>query len=121
MDKYDGFYIVPGDDDDSMQLRFFNLKGEVELGEPIENTTLGNKYHVVLFRQKEAGDEIELNDCFEAIFADPVTYAKGLLGSNLYGTFLKKTENSADWFDDYLRKTVDSVKLVNMAMSIKES
>lgn len=120
MEKYDGFYIVPGDDEDSMQLRFFNLKEEIELGAPVENTELGYKYHVVFFKQKD-DEPIELNDCFEAIFADPVTYAKGLLGSNLYGTFLKKTENSGNWFDDYLKKTVDSVKLINMAKSISES
>lgn len=121
MDKWDGFYIVPGEEDDSMQINFFTLKDHFEMGEPVENTELGNKYHVVLFKQAVSGEEIEMNDCFEAIFADPVTYAKGLLGSNLYGTFLKKTENSSDWFDDYLKKTLDSVKLVNMAMSIKES
>lgn len=120
MDDYDGFYIVPGDDSETMQISFFKFKEEAGLGQPVDNTDLGYKYHVVFFKQED-DDPIEMNDCFEAIFADPVTYAKGLLGSNLYGTFLKKTQNSGNWFDDYLRKTLGSVKLINMAKSISES
>lgn len=122
--EYDGFYVVPKDvkedEEDSIELRFFCFKDEEKFGEPIENTEIGYKYHVAFFKEREDGEMI-LNDCFEAIFADPVVYAKGLLGSKLFGTFIRKTEKSSDWFDDYLKKVVDSVKMVSMAKSISES
>lgn len=122
-EEFDGFYVVPkeGEEADNMELRFFAFKDEKSLGEPIENTELGYKYHVAFFKENEEDGEIVLNDCFEAIFADPVTYARGLLGSKLYGTFIRKTEKSSDWFDNYLRNVVDSVKLASMAKSISES
>ena len=121
-DEYDGFYIVPkdGEETDSMELMFFCFKDDEKFGKPIEQNEMGYKYHVVFFKERDDG-EMVLNDCFEAIFSDPVTYAKGLLGSNLFGTFLRKTERSSDWLDDYLRKAVDSVKLASMAKSISES
>ena len=121
-EEFDGFYVVPkeGEEADNMELRFFTFKEDKDYGEPIEHTELGYKYHVAFFKEQEDG-EIVLNDCFEAIFADPVTYAKGLLGSKLFGTFIRKTEKSSDWFDDYLKKVVDNVKMINMAKSISES
>jgi hypothetical protein len=123
--SYDGFYVVPKDateedEDDSMELMFFCFKEDEKFGVPIENNEIGFKYHVAFFKERDDGEMI-LSDCFEAIFADPVVYAKGLLGSKLFGTFIRKTEKSSDWFDDYLKKVVDSVRMVSMAKSISES
>jgi hypothetical protein len=123
MEEFDGFYVVPkeGKEADNMELRFFAFKDDKSLGKPIDNTELGYMYHVAFFKEREEDGEIVLNDCFEAIFADPVTYARGLLGSKLFGTFIRKTEKSSDWFDDYLKNVVSSVKLASMAKSISES
>ena len=122
-EEFDGFYVLPkeGEESDNMELRFFAFKDDKSLGKPIDNTELGYMYHVAFFKEREEDGEIVLNDCFEAIFADPVTYAKGLLGSKLFGTFIRKTEKSSDWFDDYLKNVVSSVKLASMAKSISES
>ena len=59
MDKWDGFFLVPGEKDDEYEFRYFNLKDEANLGEPIEKSDMGFKYHVVLFKSEkdEKGEE----------------------------------------------------------------
>lgn len=122
---YDGFYFLPGDEENEYEISFFTFNPDKQ-GTPIENTEVGYKYHVAFFKQIEE-DNIEFNDTFEAIFADPLTYIRGLAGSNLYGTFVKKTEKSKEWFDNYLKRTLDTVtiknskKVMEMAQSIADS
>jgi hypothetical protein len=113
--EYDGFFIMPGDEEGEVELRYFTFKED--FGESIDNTQVGNMYHVALFKDNET--DMEFNDCFEAIFADPVVYATNLAASNLYGTFVRKTAKSNDWFDDYLKKTLDSVTLLRLSKSLE--
>ena len=120
--EYDGFYFLPGEDDNEYNISFFTFN-EGKGGTPIENTEVGFKYHVAFFKWNE-DESVEFNDTFEAIFADPLTYIEGLVGSRLYGTFVRKTEKSKEWFDNYLSKTLDSVtiqkseEVIEMAKSI---
>jgi hypothetical protein len=114
---YDGFYIMPGDNEDEVEVRYFTFKED--FGDSIENSEMGDKYHVALFKENE--DDMEFNDHFEAIFADPSVYATNLAKGNLFGTYVRKTAKSSDWFDNYLKTTLDSVtllKLSNAAQSI---
>jgi hypothetical protein len=60
-----------------------------------------------------------LNDTFEAIFADPVVYAEGLIGMDIYGTFVKKTEEAQKWFDEYLKLTSERVTMINDVLKEK--
>lgn len=101
--KYDGFYLMPGDEEDSFEFSFFTFKDDMKIGAPVQFTSVGDMFHVALFNEIEDG--VQLNDTFEAIFADPVVYAKELLNVGLFGTFLRKTENSQEWWDNYLTKT----------------
>ena len=119
---YDGFYLLPGEDTDSLSLSYFDFLEDFDKGKKIGGTEYGDMYHVIFFKQGE-DDVPELNDHFEAIFGDPEVYVKGLLGANIYGCFVKKTENSFKWVDDYLIRTVCSVtllKLKNCAKKIAE-
>jgi hypothetical protein len=84
---------------------------------------MGDMYHVIFMR---CGDDSlpVLDDHFEAIFANPETYVKGLLGAEIFGCFVKKTENSYKWVDDYLKRTlkrVTMIKMKNYAKSIAEN
>jgi hypothetical protein len=106
MDKpetYDGLYFLPGDDDDEMAFAFFDMKDESYKHEPIENTSFGDKFHIAFFKRDENGD-VTFDEHFEAIFGDPMTYLKALIGMNLFGCMVRKTESSNVWFDSYLKK-----------------
>ena len=122
---YDGFYFLPGEEDNEYSISFFTFN-EGKGGTPIENTDIGFKYHVAFFKYGQ-DETVEFNDTFEAIFSDPMTYIEGLVGSSLYGTFVKKTEKSKEWFDNYLSKTLDTVtiqnrkKVMEIAQSIADS
>lgn len=119
---YDGFYILPHRDDDALKLSFFDFNDDFEKGEKIEHTSLGDKYHVIFLTQGKDGNP-ELDDHFEAIFADPEVYVKGLLGANIYGCMVRKTENSWKWVEEYLKRLLGRVmmnKMKNYAGSIAE-
>jgi hypothetical protein len=117
--EFDGFYLMPGDEEDSLKLSYFDFIDEFDKGKKIGGTDYGDMYHVIFFKQGE--DSIpELNDHFEAIFGDPETYVRGLLGANIYGCFVKKTENSFKWVDDYLKRTLSCVTLLKLKTYAKE-
>lgn len=103
---YDGFYFLPPENDDEIGFRyhFFHLKDELAGGKPIENTKIGDRFHVAFFKRDE-NDEPIFDDSFEAIFADPVEYTRNLIGSEIYGCFCRKTDKSEKWFEEYLFST----------------
>jgi hypothetical protein len=120
-EKFDGFYILPGEDD-GIKLSYFDFKDDFNKGKKVDGTELGDMYHVIFMK---AGDDSLpiLEDHFEAIFSHPETYVRNLLGADIFGCFVKKTENSYKWVDDYLKRTlarVTMIKMKNYAKSIAE-
>lgn len=110
--KYDGFYILPGEDD-GLKLSYFDFMDDFEKGEKVGGTEVGDMYHVIFM--KPGKDSLpELEDHFEAIFAHPETYVKNLVGADVFGCFVKKTENSWKWVDDYLKRTLARVTILKM-------
>jgi len=107
-EKYDGFTIIPIDVDGGIQTVFFQLSDESKEGAPIENSELGDKYHVVLFKYNYETGVLDFNDTFEAIFIDPLYYAKRLL-PYFFATFIRKTDKSVSWFDDYILEVYQKV------------
>jgi hypothetical protein len=103
-EKFDGFYFLPPDseNEEGFIFHFFNLKNEYTDGKPIDNSKLGDMFHVAFFKRNDFGKP-EFDDSFEAIFIDPITYvSKTLMGSEIYGCFCRKTDKSVEWFQDYL-------------------
>lgn len=125
-EEYDGFYILPGDDEDDpggINIAYFKFKEGEHTGKPIEGSPLGDKYHVAFFRKDINGDPM-FDDSFEAIFCDPTIYAQGLVGSQIYGCVLRKTEKSAKWWDEYLTRAQKSCmiqKLISVGNRILET
>lgn len=121
--EYDGFYFLPGDEEGEMKFAFFDFKEDYDIGSPIEFNEIGDKYHLAFFKKGEDGLP-KYDDDFEAILADPQVYITGLLGAEIYGCVLRKTENSNKWFQDYLtrtQKTVTIKKMTEMLQSIIDS
>ena len=116
--EYDGFYFLPGDDENEINLAYFQFKDEFGNSDPIEATPLGDKYHIAFFKRGEDGHP-EFDDSFEAIFADPTVYIKGLIGAEVYGCVLRKTEKSQKWFDEYLTRAKKNVMMRKMTGALK--
>lgn len=110
MDGYDGLIFLPnGEDGDGQEFRY--IKYKEDFGPPIEGSGAGDKYHVALFSRDKDG-EFNFDDTFEAIFSDPVVYAKGLLGTGTFGTIIRKQEKTSEWFKEYLTDLIFSVKIL---------
>lgn len=116
--EYDGFYFLPDEGDDDLQIAYFNFKDEFANGTPIEQSSIGYKYHIAFFRRDDEGNPV-FDDTFEAIFGDPVVYIKNLVGAGLYGCVLKKTEKSQEWFDEYLERAFKKLQIVKMIDNLK--
>lgn len=125
-EKYDGFYFLPPDseNEEGFIFHFFNLSNELTDGSPIDNSKLGDMFHVCFFKRDSSGKP-EFDETFEAIFSDPITYvSKTLMGLEIYGCFCRKTDKSAKWFEDYLNRVVRPVtmsKMIDALKSIAES
>jgi hypothetical protein len=121
--SFDGFYFLPGLDDDSLGFQYFNLKDEFDNGKPINGTSIGDMYHIAFFSRGEDGSPV-FDDAFEAILADPSIYIQGLIGANIYGCVLRKTDKSDGWFNNYLMKALGKIginKLMKAAKSVAEN
>ena len=91
--EYDGIYFLPGNEDNELMISYWNFKDEaLANAKPVGNTQIGNMYHVAFFKRNENG-EPAFDDSFEAIFADPSTYINNLVGANVYGCLVKKTNS----------------------------
>lgn len=100
MIDFDGFYLVPTDEGE-VEFKFFKATEGNDFGAKVDHTDIGDMYHVAFFRYKEGN--LIFDECFDAIFADPVFYANGLIGGDIYATFMRKTTNSSEWWSDYLK------------------
>lgn len=114
MEEYDGFLFLPSEqeDDDTSALEFRFIKYKQDFGPAVEGSAIGEKYHVAFFK-RDADGHFHFDEEFEAIFADPMVYAKGFIGQNLFGTMVKKKENTTEWFKEYLTDIKKSVTLAN--------
>lgn len=119
--QYDGFHFLPDPESEGDYfMQFFTLErkdGDKTENVPLGSTDVGDLFNVLLMRQNE--NSIEVTDIFQAIFADPVVYAEGLIGSDHYGTFVRHTELAKEWWDVYVKKTQDTVNLFNLTGKVK--
>ena len=62
---------------------------------------------------KAISDEIYSRENASYIIQSAIEYVKGLIGSNLYGVILKKTEKSKEWIDKYIDDTEQKITELN--------
>jgi len=104
--EYDGFHMLPVPEEAGVvQFHYFQIEENgLQKDETIGKSNIGEAYKVMLLRHDENG--VHIDDVFEAVFADPLVYAKGLVGMNIFGTFVKKTKNGESWFEKFLNGTI---------------
>ena len=105
--EYDGFYFLPGEEDDELHLKYFSFTEELSGGKKIGGNGVADTWMIAFFRKAEDGSPI-FDDTLEAIFYDPVTYITQLAGTGLYGCMLRKTDKSVRWFNNYLKSIKES-------------
>ena len=116
IDEYDGFYFLPPDEEDAyhddLKMVFFTKENKTLDDVSTKMPNNGYWFHVVFFKEDDEGKP-KFDSNFEAIFLDPIEYVKGLIGSNLYGVILKKTEKSKEWIDKYIDDTEQKITELN--------
>jgi len=91
-EKIDFFTFLAGEEEGQV-----NIMGSeyANPGEKVGGTSLGDLYHIVLFRDSKIDQEsYDEFDSFEAILACPLEYASGLIPGGFYGIIARKTTNS---------------------------
>lgn len=115
--EYDGFYFLPfvekESDDEELKFVLFKFQDEYADGEKIGGNAMGDEYHIAFFRENENG-HAEFDVSFDAILGDPLKYAEGLIGSNLYGCIVRKTTKSTEWFQGYLKRVLQNITITNL-------
>lgn len=112
--EYDGIYFLPSDEDpNDLIVSYFDFKNEMAGGEMVENTELGPKYHIAFFKNGLDGQPI-FDDAFEAILGSPGAYIESLAGAQIYGCVIKKTTKSQKWFEDYLKRTMETLTIIKL-------
>ena len=106
--EYDGFRFYPSNDDgiEGFAVSTFDFIDEMANSTPIENSSMGYKYHVALFEHDD-NEKVKINDLFEAIFSDPLVYLKNLNGTNFFGFFIRKTDKSETWVMENMDRITD--------------
>jgi hypothetical protein len=114
---YDGFYFLPTEEDNELQLAYFKLNDE-HRGDPVIANSIGDIFHVAFFR-KGADGMPEFDEEFEAVFSDPRTYVKNLIGANLFGTFLRKTQKSGEFWKEYLDEAKNKCSISKVKTTVE--
>ena len=109
-------YLEPLDGEDFDLIMFLtngkkDLKVElskyIERGEPVEESSMGFKYHIILVKDHAEDESLyDHFDIFEAVLISPLEYISNLIPSGWLGIIAKKTTTS----DDFVNKAVANIK-----------
>jgi hypothetical protein len=94
-DQYDAYFFLPGEKENQIHIEGSLYK---DPGEGIGSSNLGHNYHVVLFKEDEEHNVVDL-DQFEGVLGCPLEYMSGLLPSDWYGIIARKTTTSSAFVD----------------------
>jgi hypothetical protein len=101
-DDHDAYFFLPGPKEDTIHLEGASYK---DAGENIGGSEMGNAYHVILFKEDDDGELVDI-DMFDAIFSDPLEYMSGLIPSGIFGIMARKTTTS----NNFIQKTFDKLQ-----------
>jgi len=98
---YDALFFMPHDDsNDKVEI---HARKFVSPGEPVEGSSVGPSWHIVLFKLNEDGTAKDV-DTFDAILSEPKEYVSELIPLNFYGVVARKTTTSKVFLEDFVAK-----------------
>ncbi len=100
-EPFDAFFFLPGETDDTIHLESAIYK---ESGEKLGGSAMGDGYHIILFREAEDGNLVDIEQ-FNAVLVDPMTYITRMLSIDWYGIVAKTTTTS----ESFIKKTFDKL------------
>jgi hypothetical protein len=100
--EYDGLYFFPSNEGRDLNLAYFNFTEE-EKSDNVETHQNGDVFHIGFFKHMNDGLP-KFDESFEAILSDPSVYVNSLVGSDLYGCIVRKTDKSTSWFKSYIEE-----------------
>jgi hypothetical protein len=99
-ESFDVIHFINSKEEDSIEIITRSYTDEHEY---IEESPLGKKYHILLFKEDEKGN-VANTDKFEAILIEPLEYISTLILQNWCGIIAKKTNKSGKYIDDLFDK-----------------
>jgi hypothetical protein len=100
-EPFDAFFFLPGEQEDTIHLESAMYK---ESGEKLGGSALGDSYHIILFREAEDGELVDVEQ-FTAVLIDPATYITRMLGIDWYGIIARMTTTS----ESFIQNTFDKL------------
>jgi hypothetical protein len=92
-----------------------NWSTYINPGTKVDQSELGDKYHIFLYRQSSTNpnryDNFEL---FEAILTDPLEYLSGIIPHRNFGMIAKKTTTSGE----YVQEVVDKLTKLDYTITV---
>lgn len=103
-DDYDTITFLPTGDPDEI-----NVESRIyeDRGERIGGSKLGDKFHIILFKNDENGVHF---DNFESILICPFEYMSNLIKCDWYGIISRKTTTSQERIDYLLNQIKMAIK-----------
>jgi len=101
---YDSFVFLPTEEEDQVHFQGSMYK---DPGTKLDGSTIGDCYHIILFKEDDGGAVTHL-DMFEAILMAPLEYISRLLPDEWFGVICRKTTTSGK----FVQNTFDNLKEV---------
>jgi len=98
--EFDFISFLPHEDNDNALAIVSQEYKDESKGEPVDETSVGPSYHIVLFKWDE--EKPTHIDSFEAVFSDIREYISNLIPQDWYGIAVRKTTKSGPIFQKIL-------------------
>ena len=100
IEEYDALFFMPHPNVD------IHIQSNVykNPGTPVDVSSIGPSWHVLLFTCNEETDTLENLDAFDAVLSDPREYISTLIPQGWFGIVAKKTTTSNSFISDALDK-----------------
>lgn len=100
-EPFDAFFFLPGEKEDTIHLESATYKNS---GEKVGGSTMGDSYHIILFREAEDGELVDIEQ-FNAVLIDPITYMSRMLSIDWFGIVARMTTTS----EAFVKNTFDKL------------
>lgn len=97
-ENYDAYFFLPTEEngEEGIHLQGSEYK---DPGDQLGANSIGNCYHIILFRQGDEGQTTDL-DKFDAILGAPLEYISEMMVNDWFGIICRKTTTSSKFVEE---------------------